>query len=216
MSTIRWAQLNPDKAGTPSLSPKSLEELDLELVPMSPEFLAVMLEGHGKPDQAFEEIRLWGGWDADDAAVISYRLTQLREKPELQPWLMHAIVRCSDQQMVGHVGFHGAPGLYSLGHAFPGALEIGYTVFAPFRRRGYAACAVAALIKWARTERGVSYFVASINQENVASQKVVAKVGFKFFRDFVLNDPDREDVYVLQLGPENSPDTPEADLGVET
>ena len=194
-----------------SSSPKSLEELDLELVSMSPGFLQAVLDGHGKEDQEFEGVRLSGDWDIEHGAAINFRITQLRSMPELQQWLVHAIVRRSDRQMVGIVGFHGAPGLHSLGAEVPDALEIGYNVFNPFRRQGYATCAAAALIQWAHSERGVNYFVAAINHENVASQKVAAKVGFRFFRDFDPNDPDREDIYVMRLGPVG----PKVDPGVD-
>lgn len=147
---------------------------------------------------------MWEGWLASDGPGIAFRLAQLRAMPELLPWLMYAIVRRSDSQMVGHVGFHGAPGLHSLGDLAPDALEIGYSVFPPYRRRGYAVAAAKALIQWANTDRGITFFVASINHENIASQGVAAEGGFKFYRDFDPTDPDREDIYTMRLGPDKT------------
>jgi RimJ/RimL family protein N-acetyltransferase len=88
----------------------------------------------------------------------------------------------------------------ALGDLAPDALEIGYSVFPTYRRRGYAAAAASALIQWANMERGIKFFVASINHENAASQRVAAKVGFKFYRDFDPTDPEREDIYTMHLG----------------
>ena len=62
--------------------------------------------------------------------------------------------------MVGHAGFHGPPGVN--GRDLPAALELAYTVFAAYRRRGYAREAVAALLDWARSVHGIRRFLASI------------------------------------------------------
>ena len=101
--------------------------------------------------------------------------------------------------MVGHVGFHSPPGPNYLRDIAPNGVEIGYSVFAPFRRRGYATASAAALIEWASREHGVSDFVASIAHDNLASQRVAARVGFKFVREFDRSDPDREDIYLLHV-----------------
>ena len=181
--------------------PQPLDSVGLELVSMTTGFFETMLDRQGQPDGEFDGVRLWEGWTTSDGPGIAFRLAQLRAMPELLPWLMYAIVRRSDRQMVGTVGFHGAPGLHSLGDLAPDALEIGYSVFPQFRRKGYAVGAAKALIQWANTERGITLFVASINHENTASRRVAAKVGFKFYRDFDPADPDREDIYTMRLGP---------------
>ena len=177
-----------------------MEALGLELVSMTTGFLETMLDRQGQPDVEVDGVKLWKGWNESNGPGIAFRLAQLRAMPELLPWLMRAIVRSADRQMVGHVGFHGAPGLHSLGDLGPDALEIGYSVFPPFQRRGYAAASASALIQWANAEHGITLFVASINHENLASQRVAAKVGFKFYRNFDPTDPDREDIYLLRVG----------------
>ena len=184
--------------------PRSLDSVDLELVSMTTGFLETMLDQQGQPDVQFDGVKLWEGWTASDRPGMAFRLAQLRAMPELLPWLMYAIVRRSDGQMVGHVGFHGTPGLHTLGDLVPDALEIGYSVFPPFRRNGYASAAVKALIQWANIDRGITFFVASINHENGASQGVATKAGFKFYRGFDPTDPEREDVYTMRLGPDKT------------
>ncbi|MFP6595811.1 MAG: GNAT family N-acetyltransferase [Dehalococcoidia bacterium] len=184
--------------------PWSLDSCGLELVSMTIGFLETMLDRQGQPDIEFDGVRMWEDWTASDRPDIAFRLAQLRAMPELLPWLMYAIVKRSDKQMVGTVGFHGAPGLHSLGDPAPDALEIGYSVFPPFRRNGYAVAASKALIQWANTDCGITYFVASISHDNIASQGVAAKVGFKFYRDFDPADPEREDIYTMRLGPDKN------------
>jgi RimJ/RimL family protein N-acetyltransferase len=166
---------------------------------MTPEFMEFMITGQGGEGLEFEGIRLWDGWKADTSPWIGIRLTQLRAMPDLAQWLMYAIVRRSDRQMVGHAGFHSAPGPPYLREIAPAGLEIGYSVFTPFQDRGYATQAALALIRWAHRERGVNEFVASIAHDNAASQRVADKAGFKFFREFKPDDPDREDVYLLRI-----------------
>ena len=76
---------------------------------MTTGFLETMLDRQGQRDVEFHGVRLWEGWNASDDPGTAFRLAQLRATPELLPWLMYAIVRRSDRQMVGHVGFHGTP-----------------------------------------------------------------------------------------------------------
>ncbi len=78
--------------------------------------------------------------------------------------------------MVGHAGFHGPPGVNGLRKRE--AVELGYTVFPPFRGRGYATEAASALLAWARKEHGVSRFVASVAPGNDPPLAIVRKLGF--------------------------------------
>jgi hypothetical protein len=78
--------------------------------------------------------------------------------------------------MVGHAGFHGPPGVN--GRDLPAALELAYTVFAAYRRHGYAREAVAALVDWARSVHGIRRFLASIAPGNEPSTRVVTSIGF--------------------------------------
>jgi RimJ/RimL family protein N-acetyltransferase len=79
--------------------------------------------------------------------------------------------------MIGHIGFHGPPGVN--GPSRPDSLEVGYTVFEPFRRRGYASEAVSALLEWARDRHGIRDFVAAVGPHNVPSLGLVRRFGFR-------------------------------------
>jgi [ribosomal protein S5]-alanine N-acetyltransferase len=60
----------------------------------------------------------------------------------------------------------------------PAALELACTVFAAYRRRGYAREAVAGLVDWARSVHGIRRFLASIAPGNEPSTRVVTSIGF--------------------------------------
>ena len=49
-------------------------------------------------------------------------LTQLREDPNLAPWLARALVLRSEGRMIGHAGFHSAPAPQYLEEFLPGAV----------------------------------------------------------------------------------------------
>lgn len=148
----------------------------LELLPMTPAFYELGLAG----ERAAAEAEL--GAPVDEAwwpqtAMMSFWLSQLRADPGLQPWLARAVVRRADRLMIGHIGFHGRPGMPHLAPYAPGGAELGYTLFAPYRRQGYAAEAIEALMGWA-TAQGVPSFVLSIAPANVPSQAIARRFGF--------------------------------------
>lgn len=80
--------------------------------------------------------------------------------------------------MIGHIGFHTAPGADYLKPFSPDAVEFGFTVFPPFRRNGFAHEASVALMDWARQSHGVTWFVLSISPGNIPSQSLAARLGF--------------------------------------
>jgi RimJ/RimL family protein N-acetyltransferase len=118
-------------------------------------------------------------WPSDqDKDVLSRRLEQLQADAALLPWLLRAIVRRKDRAMVGHIGFHAAPGAEYLQTISPGAVEFGFTVFHRHRRQGYAREASLALMQWASQTHGVPAFVLSIRPDNLPSQALAAQLGF--------------------------------------
>ena len=104
--------------------------------------------------------------------LLRIRLNDLRTSPDAERWLLRVIaLRVRPRRMVGFVGFHGPPD-------GSGRVEIGYEVLAAQRRRGYAIEAARGMLEWAR-DQGVRTFVASVRPENTASQRLVAKLGFR-------------------------------------
>ena len=106
-----------------------------------------------------------------------------------------AIVRRESREVIGHGGVHGAPGVDARDD--PEAVEIGYTIVASHRRRGYATESVRALRRW-RTRNTASGVIASVAPGNEpsldSSDNSVSHVGRHS------DDEDGEELeFVLQL-----------------
>lgn len=101
--------------------------------------------------------------------LMAMRLQDMADDPDYAPWSLRAIGLRSEHWMVGHIGFHGRPK--------DGTAELGYTIFASARRRGFAEEAVRGMLGWA-AENGATRFRLSIAPDNAASQALAAKLGF--------------------------------------
>lgn len=146
---------------------------------MSPPFIEAALDGRREEAAALAGIELADEWPGeDDRGFLELRLRQLHADPAVQEWLVRAVtLRGPGRPMVGHAGFHGPPGTNATGRA--AAVELGYTVFADHRGRGYATEVAEALMGWATREHGIQHFIASVSPENAPSLAIVRKLGFE-------------------------------------
>lgn len=144
----------------------------LELVWLSPEMIEALLDGR-RDDVTFAVPDDWP--DDHDRGFLAFRLRQTGDDPSRAPWLVRAIVLPESRELIGHIGFHGPPGINA--RREPQAVELGYTIFPAHRRRGYATEAVRALIVWARAQ-GVEHFIASVAPQNEPSLRLVRRLGF--------------------------------------
>ncbi len=105
---------------------------------------------------------------------LEYRIADLSADPTIQPWLGRAIVLDdpAGRRIIGSVGFHSPPDA-------DGRVEIGYRIEPEHRRQGVATEVVGALFDWAYREHGVTRFRAATAPDNVASQGVLARFGFR-------------------------------------
>lgn len=153
--------------------------------------MAALLGGDRAEAEKLAGVTFPPGWpDEHDARFLRFRETQIAKDAAHAPFLVRAIALHGEGRprrrvggadrplppMIGHIGFHGKPGVNAPQKA--GALELGYTVFQPHRRRGYAEEAIHALMRWAREEHGVTVFIASISPENEPSLALARKLGF--------------------------------------
>ncbi len=107
--------------------------------------------------------------------LFAMRLADVERDASVLPWVARAMVLTDElgvRRLVGSVGFHGPPNE-------DGRVELGYHVEPGFRRRGFAAEAVRALLEWAAWEHGIRRFRASVAPSNEASLAVVSRLGFR-------------------------------------
>ncbi len=170
----------------------------LDLIPMTPEFLQASLDGAREAAEKLIGLSVPDEW-FEETGLMRIRLRELRATPELQPWLVRAIGLRSERRMVGHIGFHTAPGPAYLDALAPGGIEYGYTVFEADRRQGYAREAASALMAWARATHAVSRFILSISPDNLPSLKLAQQFGFVQIGRHIDEEDGPENIFELQL-----------------
>jgi ribosomal-protein-alanine N-acetyltransferase len=146
----------------------------IELVPMTPEFVAAVLDGRRDEAAALLGIQLPEEFPSKgEEGFLGLRLRQMREDDRFQTWCPHAVVLGG--QMIGHAGYHGPPGVNA--NDDPDAVEFGYRIFPPYRGRGYATEAARMLMDLAK-RAGIRHFVLSVGPDNEPSLAIVRKLGF--------------------------------------
>lgn len=113
-------------------------------------------------------LRLHPEWpNANFAQVLTIFQAWFAEKPELATWVWFVVV---DGEVVGEAGAKALPD-------DQGCIEIGYGLVPSARGRGTATAAVRLLVDLA-FGRGVRKVIAEVLDDNLASQRVLAKLGF--------------------------------------
>ncbi|WP_449349122.1 GNAT family N-acetyltransferase [Streptomyces shaanxiensis] len=84
---------------------------------------------------------------------------------------LFVLVRREDGRAIGGMGFHGAPDE-------DGRAEVGYDLAPSARGQGYATEALRVLSDWALARDDVHSLCATIEPDNAASQRVIARAGF--------------------------------------
>jgi [ribosomal protein S5]-alanine N-acetyltransferase len=151
--------------------PTIIRTARLELVPIPPEAIEALLHAERETAEGKLGRRLPADFPSpeDLNGFLPIQLQRMRAEPELRDWMARLITTKSDGA-IGHAGFHGPP--ETIGRA-----EIGYTVFKPYRRQGYATEAAKALVDWA-FEQGQREVFASVAPDNAPSLAVVRALGF--------------------------------------
>src|SRR5262245_2965892 len=145
-----------------------------ELVSMSLPFMEALIDRD--LERASRELGAAVPADMPDDLVhfLEYRTGQVRDDPSVQQWIGRAIVLddVDGRRVIGSIGFHGPPD-------DDGRVEVGYPVEPGHRRRGVATEVVRALFDWANREHGITKFRAATSPDNLASQAVLARFGFR-------------------------------------
>jgi [ribosomal protein S5]-alanine N-acetyltransferase len=177
----------------------------LELRTMTPEFMRACLSGDANKAQQVLDVNLPAEWP--DSSILALRLRQLQADPELQPWLLRAMILKRTNTIVGYIGFHTRPNPHYLQQWLVDAVEFGFVVLPAFRRQGFAAEAAHALMHWANMLHGVRRFVLTIGPDNQPSQALAAKLGFKRIGSHMDEVDGPEDVLALEYISTKNPST---------
>ena len=167
----------------------------LDLVSLEAEFYESMLAGRRVRAEGLLGVPIAPGWEAGREGFMALRLQQIRRDPTCQEWIGRALIlRGPEPLMIGHCGFHGPP-------SAAGVVEIGYGMLPPYWGRGLGTECARRLIEWAHEERGVRRFRASVSPGNLASLRIVAKLGL--IRTGVQWDPQDGEEIVHELDADN-------------
>ncbi|MFN2472133.1 MAG: GNAT family N-acetyltransferase [Gaiellaceae bacterium] len=178
------------------MQPPPIRTKRLELRPMTPAFLEPLLAGRREDAETALDASLPDGWpDAHDTGFLRLRLDQMRAEPARLAWPVLAMAL--DGAFIGHLGFHGPPGVNSLRRG--DAVEIGYSVLPPHRRNGFATEAVEGLLEWAERERDIRVFIASVAPDNEPSLAIIRRLGFVHVGEHWDEQDGRELEFLLEL-----------------
>ena len=112
--------------------------------------------------------------DAEPAEEMksAYRemLAGCLEYPERRQWYALWRIRTKDGMHIGDLCFKGV--------SAEGSTEIGYGILPEYWGRGYATEAAAAAVSWALRQPGIASVEAETDSGNIASQRVLEKLGF--------------------------------------
>jgi ribosomal-protein-alanine N-acetyltransferase len=143
----------------------------LDLVALAPQAIRALIAG--SRDEAERVLKLSLPAEFPNAGdldgFLPIQLKRMEAEPNRREWMARLMVSQPDG-VVGHCGFHGPPDRI-------GRAEIGYTVFSPFRGRGYASEAAQGLVDWA-FDHGEREVYATVSPGNAPSLAVVRRLGF--------------------------------------
>jgi RimJ/RimL family protein N-acetyltransferase len=134
-----------------------------------------------RSDPAVHATQGWSRTDADHVrAEIQEMLTRL---PGADGWVQFSVVERDGGRLVGDVGLCPADDE-------PGVMKLGYTVAPAAQGRGYATEATRALADYAIGMLGAEVLRAYADADNVASRRVMEKVGMRLLETFQGEDED--------------------------
>ncbi len=104
--------------------------------------------------------------------IVSRAISHIRRRPHHAHWhCQWAAVLKEERRIIGSLAFKGPPNRDD-------EVEIGYGFDPFYHNRGLATEAVGEMVRWALSEEGVEAVIAETANMNVASMRVLQKVGF--------------------------------------
>jgi RimJ/RimL family protein N-acetyltransferase len=136
---------------------------------MPHEAVEAVVKGHRLAEWADDfpaegDVRIAGG-------VYRREIDQTQRSGGEVLWGHHQVIETSSGLVIGGIGFHRPPN--------NGEVEIGYGIVVSRQGRGYATEAVQTLVSAAWSMPSVLAVLAGTDDDNVASQRVLEKAGFR-------------------------------------
>lgn len=143
----------------------------LRMVPLTSELVRAALEDRAALS-AMVEAHVPAEWpNPDFAEMLQFEAKRLAQNPERGQW-DGVIIHAANRMLIGAMGFKGGPDEH-------GTVEIGYDIIPAYRGQGLAPEMARAMIAWAFTQPGVERVTADCESNNVASIRVLEKVGMQ-------------------------------------
>lgn len=166
---------------------------------MTEDFLRACLREDKKKTEALIGLKVSQDW-FEEKDLIRLRMKDYRTDNKYISWGLHAVGLRKSKEMVGFIGFHTRPNPDYLHSIAPNSIEIGYTIFLPFRRLGFAEEAIGGMLNWAVKQHPLESFIASVSPTNLPSTALVKKLGFQKIGEQIDEVDGLEFVYSLAVG----------------
>lgn len=112
------------------------------------------------------------GYPSDEyKEILPFKIQRYSQYPEENEW-EGLIVHQEDQMIMGDMGFR-----RSMDN--PEELELGYSIVPAYQGRGYATEMAQAIISWGLAQADIKKIIASCDNDNQASIRVLEKAGLK-------------------------------------
>jgi len=153
---------------------KMIQSARLNLISANTWLIEKDLEGRDRLAEALDVV-VPDSWPPDlyGAGAMRFALAELGEAAERGWSFWYLATRGEPSELAGICGFKGRPD-------GAGSVEIGYSILAGYRRRGFATEAVQRLIAWAFTHHNVHEVCAETFPHLSQSIRVLEKCGFRY------------------------------------
>lgn len=171
------------------------ERLLLRLVPLAG--LAASAAKDAEATQRLIGLNLPEEWFAE-SWVSELRLNQWKNDPEYGPWSIRAVALKETGQIVGNFNCHDRPRPFQFHDQSGLAVEMGYTIFEPWRRQGFAFEMINAFMAHARVQN-VRWVLLSVSPENQLSLALARKLGAEHIGSQIDEKDGPEDIFLIEL-----------------
>ncbi len=148
---------------------QTLETKRLKLIPFSLNLKKATMTEKARLGEMLG-VRVPNSWPGPDLAeALPFFVQNMEKDPSGTVWdglIIHKV----DGVIIGGMGFLGGPNE-------EGVVEIGYSIVPEYCNQGYATEMAHGLINWAFQQEGVKVITAETLKDNIASIKVLEKVG---------------------------------------